>query len=129
MNKWEVQQAYWESFGLRAFNEQTVPATIPDDDGDMVPLVPPYITYEPAIGSINETVPISAKVWYYGTSNAEVTNKVTEMEPNVNRVLEYDGGVLKVRKAERWARQAPEDPTDEQIRAIELNVEMEFISK
>ena len=128
MNKWEVLQAYWERFGLLVFNEQTVPSHIPNERGEMVPLVPPYITYEPVIGSLDGVIQGSAKVWYHGTSNTPVTDKITEMEPMINTIMDFDGGKLKVRKPDEWARQAPADPTDEQTRAIIVNVLYEFLS-
>lgn len=130
MNKFEVQQVYWESFGLLAFNEQTVPDNVPDAiTGDMIPLRPPYITYEPVSGSLDGQMTATARVWFRGTSWAPIMGMVTQMEKTFDRTIPFDGGVMKVRKPLSNFAQPMSDPNDEQLRTIVLNAEIEFLAK
>lgn len=69
MDKWQGLQSFWESFGIPAYDENNVP-----DDAQM-----PYITYQASIGSFEDRVPLSASVWYYGTSWKPISNKVDEI--------------------------------------------------
>jgi len=85
MTKWEAQQYYWSLFGLLAFNEQTVPDVIPvEQDSQIVmkPLEPPYLTYEPVVGSLNGPMTATARLWYRGTSYKEVFDKCDEIAEN-----------------------------------------------
>lgn len=119
MNKWEVQQAYWSSFGLVAYNEETVPENA----------VLPYITYQPASGSLNGQVTVSGSLWYRGTSWAPIMQKTTEMEPMIDRQLKVDGGYVKFRKPVSNFAQPMSDPNDDRIRRMVLSVEVEFLTE
>lgn len=127
MDKWEAQQQYWSSFGLRAFNEQTVPDFVPDGDGNSVELVPPYITYQPVTGALNGQINASGRVWYKGNSWTPIFAKINEMERFGNQEIPIDGGVMKVRIPVRGFAQPLGDPNDAQLRTMAVNVEIEFL--
>ena len=118
MDKFAALKAYWSGFNLPAYEESTVPTNA----------VMPYITYEAAIGSLNGEIPLSASLWYRGTSWAPIMQKVTEIEPYIDRQVKIDGGYLKVRRNENNFAQPMSDPEDDQIRRIRLSVEAEFLS-
>ena len=118
MNKFAALKAYWSGFGLPAYEESTVPTNA----------VMPYITYEVATGSLNGSVPLSASVWYRGTSWAPCMQKVTAIEPYIDRQVKIDGGYLKVRRNENNFAQPMSDPADELIRRMRLSVEAEFLA-
>ena len=128
MNKYQAQHNYWSGFGIPAYNELTVPENIPDGKGGMVPLEPPYLTYQAVEGSLDGPVTASAALYYRSTSWSAITNKVTEMAPQINKQIKIDGGYLKIRKpAANFAQQAS-DP-DPAIRRINLMVEVEFLTR
>lgn len=118
MDKWQAQQEYWESFGLDAYDVNTVP-----DDAQM-----PYITYEAVIGSLDGVIPATASVWYRSHSWASISQKQTEMSKTMDRQIKIDGGYMKVRKSDNEA-QRMSDPESALIRRIVLNVEIEFLSE
>lgn len=119
MNKWEVQQAYWASFGIPAYNELTV-----REDAQM-----PYITYQLVNGEIDGVVNASASLYYRGTSWTQICRKVTEMEPLIDRQMPVDGGAMKVRKPESNFAQPMNEPSDNKVRRMVLTVEIEFLMR
>ena len=54
MNKSQALQSFWESFGIPAYNEYTVP-----DNAEM-----PYITYSVSESNIGVPVSLTASIWY-----------------------------------------------------------------
>lgn len=118
LDKFASLKTYWSGFGLPAYEESTVPETA----------TMPYITYEVAVGSLNGVIPLTASVWYRGNSWAPVMQKVTQMEPLIDRQVKITGGYLKIRRNENNFAQPMDDPNDKQIRRIRLNVEGEFLA-
>lgn len=53
MDRWEAQYYFWSSFGVPAYEENSVP-----DDVDF-----PYITYQAVSAGFDEVANISASVW------------------------------------------------------------------
>lgn len=74
MDKWQGLQSFWGSFGIPAYDENSVP-----DDAEM-----PYITYAAVVGPFGAVVPMSADVWYSSTSWKEISNKVDEISERLN---------------------------------------------
>lgn len=119
MDKWQAQQFYWESFGLPAYDANTVP-----DDAVM-----PYITYEAASGSLDGIIPITASLWYRSNRWDQISKKQSEMSKTMNRQIKIDGGYMKVRKPETNEAQRMDEPNDRLVRRMLLNVEIEFLSE
>ena len=122
MDKFEALQEFWSSFGISAYDENTVPT------GDSRPALP-YITYEAAVGSLGDFVTMNASLWYYGPSWSAITAKLAEIEAGIGRggvMLPVDGGALWIKKGSPFA-QRMSDP-DDMIRRIVMNVEAEFIT-
>ena len=123
MNKFQAIQSFWSSFGIPAFDENTVPT------GEDRPAFP-YITYNAAIGSLGETVAMSASLWYYGTSWSLITTKLLEIEAALGRggvTLGLDDGAVWIRKGSPFA-QRMSDP-DDMIRRIYINIEAEYFTE
>ena len=57
-DKWQAIQEFWESFGLPAYDESSVP-----DDAKM-----PYITYSPQIGQMDAILNLTGSLWYESVS-------------------------------------------------------------
>lgn len=118
MNKMQAVHSFWSSFGLKAYDENSVPP------GTLLP----YITYDVKDGNFGETVFVSACLWYRSSSWAEITDKEMQISDHITRggrTILYDGGAFWIQKASPWA-QRTNDPSDEAIRRIILNVAIEF---
>lgn len=121
MNKEQAIQKLWSSFGIPAYDEQTVP-----DDAKM-----PYITYQVATDSIDRVVNLSASIWYRSSSWKDVSNKCDEIARYLAEQgfakIELDNGYVWFVKGTPFA-QRMSDPEDDMIRRIYLNVQAEFLT-
>lgn len=117
LDKWSVQKVYWSSFGLPAYEENTVP-----DDAVM-----PYLTYQAVNGQLGGVPNASANLYYKGTSWAKIMQEVDHMEKFIDRQMFFDGGIMKVRKPlQNFAQPMPEAVKN--VRRMLLTVEVEFLS-
>lgn len=118
MDKWKAQDVYWNSFGLLAYNELTVP-----EDANM-----PFITYQAVNGSLDGQMTVSASLYYKSNSWTAIMQKSSEMERFIDREIPIDGGAVKFRKPIANYAQPMSDANDLQVRRILLTVEIEFLS-
>ena len=116
-DKWTAQQTFWNSFGLIAYDENTVP-----DDATM-----PYITYEAKTAEIGEKQPQTASLWYKSTSWQDISQKAEAISDLIGGGLgvKYTGGRMWVTKEAPFAQRMLE-PSDTKIRRIVLQVAIEF---
>jgi hypothetical protein len=120
MDKAQAIDYFWNSFGLMAFDENTVPKW-----AQM-----PYITYNISTDSLDNVVSMSASLWYRTTSWKDITNKANEIEKYLG---EHGGIVLKLNEGRMWINkgtpfiQRINDP-DDSIRRIRLNIQTEFLT-
>ena len=117
MDKWQALDAFWNSFGLIAYNPQTVP-----QDAEL-----PYITYESSTSDFDEKIALTARLWYGSTSWEEVSKKAQEIEKAIGGGcgVSYTGGRLWITKARAFAQRLA-DSENPAIRQIVLQVEVEF---
>lgn len=123
MDKWQAQQAFWEGFGLTAYDERTVP------DGATMP----YITYEAVGGDLGAQTTISASLWYRSNSWAEISQKADQIAQQIalaeKPAIKIDNGFMKVRLPDGMPfAQRMDEPNDRQVRRIVLTVEIEFLT-
>ena len=119
MTKQQAVHNFWKSFGLSAYDENTVP-----DEAKL-----PYITYETADDEFNNDLYLSAMIWYRSSSWAEITEKEEEIADFISRggrMVAYDNGAFWLRKGTPWAQRMPEE-ADEMVRKIALNIVIEFL--
>jgi len=119
MSREEAWHSFWAGFGLKAYDENSVP--------DSAKL--PYITYEINTGEFDETVAMSASIWYRSSSWEGAVGKQHEVEaaiPHGGRLIPYDNGGLWVKRDSPFA-QRMDDASDDYIRRIVLAVLVEFI--
>lgn len=122
MDKFMALQSFWASFGIDAYDENTVPA------GEYRPELP-YITYEVSVSDFRHPVLLHASIWYYGTSWAPITAKLAEVESalaNGGIFLPCDDGAIWITKGTPFA-QRMSDPND-MVRRIYLNTTAEYIT-
>lgn len=122
MDKYQAFQSFWSSFGIDAYDENTVPTG--DDRPDL-----PYITYNIAESDIYRPVYLHASIWYYGTSWSAITAKLAEVSSAIGlggKMLPIDGGALWIKKGFPFAQRMADE--NDMVRRIYLNIEAEFIT-
>lgn len=121
MDKEQAIHAFWSSFEIPAYDENTVP-----DDAEM-----PYITYNVVINNVGGVTLLTASVWYRSTSWAEISAKVSEIAEklalNGYYSITLDDGVVWFVQGTPFA-QRMSDPEDDMIRRYYLNVTAEFLT-
>lgn len=130
MNKMQTLHQFWSGFGLRAYEENSVPEMVNDGNGNMVKLVPPYITYEVADDDFGNTLALTASLWYRSSSRAEITEKTQEISDFIGRggrQFKFDTGMMWIAKGKPFA-QPDSDSSDEMIKIMRLNIQLEFFS-
>ena len=113
---------FWNSFGLTAYDEYTVPT------GDAKPQLP-YITYSAATGDFDNDVQISGSLWYKGYSWADADRKAAEISAalaNGGKLIPYSDGRLWIKRGTPFAQHMADD--DDTIRRIYLNLTAEYLS-
>jgi len=119
MNKIQALNAFWNGFKLKAYDETSVP------DGAELP----YITYEVSSDDFGGTLAQTASLWYRSSSWSEITAKEQEIADFITRggrMIKYDQGAMWITKGTPWAQRMG-DPSDELIRRIVLNIQLEFL--
>lgn len=122
MTKEQALDSFWQSFGIDAYDESSVP------QGTEFP----YITYSVATDSLSQYgTALNASIWCHSTSWETATllsNLVSERIGYHGKVLPYDGGYLWIKRRSPFA-QRMSDPEDDLIRRIVLNIEAEYLSE
>lgn len=120
MDKAQALHNFWSSFGLPAYDENTVP-----EDAKM-----PRITYSVATDSIDNKILLSASLWYHSMSWEDISKKAEEIAEALvfmnPPAIEIDNGRLYLCKGAPFA-QRMDDP-DDSIRRIYINVEAEYLT-
>jgi len=96
MTKAAAVHGFFSSFGLRAYEESSVP-----DDAEM-----PYITYGLVTGSSGYECAMNADLWYSGRSRTEINAKTEEISAILGIggvMLDCDGGRIRIRRGEPFA--------------------------
>lgn len=118
MDKVQAINDFWNSFGLKAYDATSVP-----DETSM-----PYITYELPIDTFGQRLSASAKIWYRSSSWREIQLKEQQIANCIGRggrMLHYDDGAVWIQRGTPWALRLSGE-SDEYVRCISLNVEIEF---
>lgn len=119
MDKGQALQAFWESFNLPAYEENTVP------DGAVLP----YLTYSFAEDSFGNMIAMSADVWYKGTSWASAEAKAAEISASISyggRILNIDNGAIWLQRGTPFAQRVPDE--NDTIRRIAFNIQAEYFT-
>lgn len=120
MTKEAAIYQFWNSFGLTAYEENTVP-----DDATF-----PYITYQLVTDSFGSEVPASASLWYRSESWMEINVKTYEISHRIDRggkMIACDGGAIWLKRGKPFAQNMG-DESDDLIKRKYLNITAEFIT-
>lgn len=118
MDNEQAYKAFWASFGLNAYDENTVP-----ESASL-----PYITYEYAENGFDDgEIALTANLWDGGKSWGYLTKIVN----NIKHAIGYEGVTLRTDEGYIWIKrrspfaQRTGDPNDN-IRRIMINISVEF---
>ena len=120
MTKAAAIYQFWNSFGLTAYEENTVP------DGASFP----YITYQLVTDSFDREIPLSASLWYRSESWTAINAKTEEISQKISRggkIIPCDGGAIWLKRGQPFAQNMG-DESDDLIKRKYLNITAEFIT-
>ena len=120
MTKAAAIYQFWNSFGLTAYEENSVP-----DDAAF-----PYITYQLATDSFDREVPVTASLWYRSESWTDINAKTDEISQTISRggkIIPCDDGAIWLKRGQPFA-QSMSDESDNLIKRKYLNITAEFMT-
>ena len=120
MTKAAAIYQFWSSFGLTAYEENTVP-----DDATF-----PYITYQLVTDSFDREIPIAASIWYRSESWTAINAKTEEISQKISRggkIIPCNGGAIWLKRGQPFAQNMG-DESDNLIRRKYLNLTQKYIT-
>ena len=120
MTKAAAIYQFWSSFGLTAYEENTVP-----EDA-----VFPYVTYQFITDSFDREVAATASLWYRGESWTAINAKTEEISAHIGlggKIIKCDGGRIWIKRGHPFAQNMG-DESDDLIKRKYLNVNIEYFT-
>ena len=120
MTKAAAIYQFWSSFGLAAYEENTVPT-----DAAF-----PYVTYQLVTDSFDREVVATASLWYRGESWTDINAKTEEIAQFVGlggKIIKCDGGRIWIKLGQPFAQNMG-DVSDDLIKRKYLNLTFEFFT-
>ena len=111
---------FWNSFGLTAYEENSVP-----DDATF-----PYITYQLVTDSFDREIPLTASIWYRSESWTGINAKTEEISQKISRggkIIACDGGAIWLKRGQPFAQNMG-DESDDLIKRKYINITAEFMT-
>lgn len=124
MTKAAALYQFWSSFGLEAYEENSIYSL--DKDLNF-----PYLTYELNTDNFSgSALSLSASLWYRSTSwvNANVkAEEISEYIGNSGKVLQCDNGYIWINRGTPFS-QSMGDDSDDLIKRKYLNIQVHFLT-
>ena len=120
MTKAAAIYQFWNSFGLTAYEENSVP-----DEAAF-----PYITYQLVTVSFDREIPLAASIWYRSESWTAINAKTDEISQKISRggkIIPCDGGAIWLKRGQPFAQNMG-DESDDLIKRKYLNITAEFMT-
>ena len=120
MTKAAAIYQFWSSFGLTAYEENTVP-----EDAAF-----PYVTYQLVTDSFDREVAATASLWYRGESWTAINAKAEEISAHIGlggKIIKCDGGRIWIKRGQPFAQNMG-DESDDLIKRKYLNITAEFMT-
>ena len=120
MTKAAAIYQFWNSFGLTAYDENTVPT-----DAAF-----PYITYQLVTDSFDREVAATASLWYRSESWTAINAKTEEISQKISRggkIISCDDGAIWLKRGQPFAQNMG-DESDNLIKRKYLNITAEFMT-
>lgn len=121
MDKSQAINTFWNSFGIPAYDEYTVP------DGTSMP----YITYEASLDAVGMDAPMTASLWYRSSSWEAISQKAEEISSRISYsyyIKAIDGGYMVIKRGNVFAQRL-NDPDDPDVRRILISILVEFLTE
>lgn len=120
MTKAAAVYQFWNSLGLTAYEENTVP-----DDAKF-----PYITYQLVTDGFDREVAATASLWYRSESWTDINAKTEEISKKISRggkIVSCDGGAIWMKRGQPFAQNMV-DESDDLIKRKYINITAEFMT-
>ena len=120
MTKAAAIYQFWNSFGLTAYEENSVP----------VEAAFPYITYQLVTDGFDREIPLIASLWYRGESWTAINAKTEEISAHIGlggKIIKCDGGRIWIKRGQPFAQNMG-DESDDLIKRKYLNLTFEFFT-
>lgn len=125
MDNFAVLQAFWDSFGVDAYDEQTF-----FTEGTMPAY--PHITYESVSGTWTSEKMLSAYIWDKSDSWTWLKQKAEEIKKQIGSGVtkSVDDGIVWFRIPERtpFAQIIPSGSENDRVKRILMYIEVEFLT-
>lgn len=128
MTKAAAIHAFWNGFGLKAFEENYVKDA--DEDGNPIEPKIPYITYQLVTDSFDREVAATASIWYRTTGWTAINSKTEEISAHIGlggKIIKCDGGRIWIKRGQPFAQNMG-DESDDLIKRKYLNLTFEFLT-
>ena len=128
MTKEAAIHEFWNSFGLKAFEENYVKDA--DENGNPIKPEFPYITYQLVTDSFDREVMATASVWYrdYGWKKANAkAEEISRYIGGGGCLLDCDGGFIWLKRGSPFAQNMG-DESDDLIKRKYINVTVEYMT-
>ena len=120
MTKAAAIYQFWSSFGLTAYEENTVP-----EDAAF-----PYLTYQLVTDSFDHEVAATVSLWYRSESWTAINAKTEEISAHIGlggKIIKCDGGHIWIKRGQPFAQNMG-DESDDLIKRKYLNLTFEFFT-
>ena len=120
MTKAAAIYQFWNSFGLTAYEENTV-----QTDAAF-----PYITYQLVTDSFEREIPLAASIWYRSESWTAINAKTEEISHTISRggkIIPCDGGAIWLKRGQPFS-QSMIGESDDLSKRKYFNITAEFIT-
>lgn len=128
MTKAAAINEFWNSFGLKAFEENTLLDV--DENGLEKEPEFPYITYQLVTDSFDREVAATANIWYRTTGWKAINAKTEEISAHIGlggKIIKCDGGRIWIKRGQPFAQNMG-DESDDLIKRKYLNLTFEFFT-
>lgn len=119
MDKQQAVHSFWSSFGITAYDENSVP-----NDAEL-----PYITYNVVTGSIGDIAVMSASVWSRATSWTyldNIANRISNYIGYGGITLEIDNGLVWIKRSSPFAQRMADDG---EVKRTLLTIAVEYLTQ
>lgn len=117
MDAEQAIHSFWSSFGLTAYDENSVP-----DTAEL-----PYITYSLSYDTFDHQVSMVANLWYQSTSWKAITNKMHEISEGITqsgKVIVIDNGYIWIKRGSPFGQRMGD--VENNIKRMLINVSAEY---
>lgn len=129
MTKAAAIHAFWNSFGLKAFEENYVKDA--DENGNPIKPEFPYITYQLVTDSFDREVVATANVWYRDYGWKAINAKTEEISKKIGasgKKIAVDDGGIWIKRGQPFAQNMG-DESDDLIKRKYINISIVFITQ